>query len=84
MPLEILRTIKTRKALGLSNGGFYERLRRGLIPPPFNLGARARGYPSDEVEAVARAMVAGWTDEAIAALVAEMAAQRHAKAQMAR
>ena len=71
MNLEIVRTTAARKALGLSHGHFYVRLKQGLVPQSVALGKRARGYSSDVLERVARAMVAGWTDEKIATLVSE-------------
>ena len=71
MHLEIVRTTAARKALGLSHGHFYVRLKQGLVPQSVALGKRARGYPSDELERVARAMVAGWPDEKIATPVSE-------------
>jgi len=80
MHLEIVRTTAARKALGLSHGHFYVRLKQGLVPQSVALGKRARGYPSDELERVARAMVAGWMDEKIATLVSEMAKQRQINA----
>lgn len=84
MQMVILRTAEARRALGIAHGTFYQRLRAGLIPPPIALGQRARGYPSDEVESVARAMVAGHDDSRIAALVKEMTTDRAKKAERSR
>lgn len=79
MPFEIFRTAVARKRLGLSHGGFFEHRKKGLITDAIPLGKRARGYPSDEIEAIARARVAGWTDAQVAELVIELVGQRQDK-----
>ena len=42
------------------------------------LGARAVGWPANEVAAINEARIAGWSDAKIRALVAELVAQRTA------
>jgi prophage regulatory protein len=52
------------------------RVSQGLWTKPVSLGARAVGWPSDEVEAINAARIAGNTDGEIRILVAKMEAAR--------
>jgi predicted DNA-binding transcriptional regulator AlpA len=83
MSFEILKAPAARKVLAVSHGRFFELRKRELVPVAVQISARSVGYPSDELLAVARARVAGWTDEQIAQLVKRMAAKRHSIAQEA-
>ncbi|WP_396268238.1 hypothetical protein [Ideonella sp.] len=83
MSFEILKAPAARKVLAVSHGRFFEWRKKQLVPLPVQISARSIGYPSDELLAVARARVAGWSDEQIADLVRRMAAKRGALAQMA-
>ena len=77
MWIEILKAAVARKILSVSHGRFFELRKQGLVPEPVQISPRSVGYPSDELQAVARARVAGWSDQQIADLVVEMAAKRH-------
>lgn len=77
MSTTLLRPPVAFKRLGLSKSVAYERIAKGLLPRPIKLGdARASALPDYEVEAVARAYVAGQSDAQIAALVARLHAAR--------
>ena len=52
------------------------RISQGLWTKPVSLGARAVGWPSDEVEAINAARIAGNTDDEIRVLVKELEAAR--------
>jgi prophage regulatory protein len=61
---------------GLSRSTIYLRVSQGLWTKPVSLGARAVGWPSDEVEAINAARIAGNTDDEIRVLVTKLQANR--------
>lgn len=64
MKRTILRIPAVRSESGLSRSTIYLRVSQGLWTKPVSLGARAVGWPSDEVEAINAARIAGNTDDA--------------------
>lgn len=72
----ILRIPTVKSESGLSRSTIYLRIAQGLWTKPVSLGARAVGWPSDEVEAINAARIAGKTDEEVRALVAKLEAAR--------
>jgi prophage regulatory protein len=72
----ILRIPAVKSQSGLSRSTIYQRIAEGLWTKPVSLGARAVGWPSDEVDAINSARIAGKTDEEIRILVAKMEADR--------
>ena len=72
----ILRMSAVKFESGLSRSTIYLRVSQGLWTKPVSLGARAVGWPSDEVEAINAARIAGNTDDEIRALVTELEAAR--------
>ena len=78
--ITILRLKHVKNRIGLSRSTIYLRIQEGTFPRPVNLGARAVGWPSDEVSAINAARIAGKTDEEIRSLVEKMeAARKNAK-----
>ena len=78
MKRTILRIPAVKSYSGLSRSTIYLRIAQGLWTKPVSLGARAVGWPSDEVEAINAARIAGKTDEEVRALVAKLEAARKA------
>ncbi len=76
----ILRLPAVKSESGLSRSTIYLRISQGLWPKPVNLGARAVGWPSHEVEVLNAARIAGKSDEEIRALVAKLETARKAAA----
>lgn len=76
----ILRLPAVRIQSGLSRSTIYLRISQGLWTKPINLGARAVGWPSSEVEALNAARIAGKTDDEIRQLVIKLQAARKAAA----
>ena len=76
--LTILRRKTVQLRTGYSRSTIYLRITQGLWPKPVRLGARAVGWPANEVAAINEARIAGWSDAKIRALVLEMLAQRTA------
>jgi prophage regulatory protein len=72
----ILRLPAVKSESGLSRSTIYLRISQKLWTKPVSLGARAVGWPSDEVAAINAARIAGKTDEEVRALVASLEAAR--------
>ena len=72
----ILRIPAVKSESGLSRSTIYLRIDQGLWTKPVSLGARAVGWPSDEIEAINSARIAGKTDEEVRVLVAKLEVAR--------
>jgi prophage regulatory protein len=72
----ILRLPAVKCESGLSRSTIYLRISQKLWTKPVSLGARAVGWPSNEVAAINAARIAGKTDEEIRSLVARLEAAR--------
>ena len=76
MKRTILRIPAVKSESGLSRSTIYLRVSQGLWTRPVSLGARAVGWPSDEVEAINEARIAGKTDAEVRALVVKLEVAR--------
>ena len=76
MSQAILRLPSVKAESGLSRSTIYQRIADGLFPKPVSLGARAVGWPSDEVAALNSARIAGKSDADIRLLVQQLEAKR--------
>lgn len=76
MKRTMLRIPAVKLESGLSRSTIYLRIAEGLWTKPVSLGARAVGWPSDEVEAINAARIAGKTDEEVRTLVVKLEAAR--------
>lgn len=76
MATAILRLPSVKARTGLSRSTIYLRITDGVFPPPVNLGGRAVGWPSDEIDALNAAWIAGRTDREIRELVEQLEAAR--------
>ena len=76
MKRTILRLPAVKSESGLSRSTIYLRISERLWTKPVSLGPRAVGWPSDEVEALIAARIAGKTDDEIRVLVANLEAAR--------
>lgn len=56
----------------------YHHMEIGLLPSPVKIGPRAVGWPSDEIEAIIAARIAGHSDDEIKALVSRLEGARRA------
>lgn len=84
---KLRRLLRRPEVLTLTGktGSFLDRdIRNGLFPPAVKLSAdptrRAVGWPSDEVEAVTDAVIAGASADDVRALVTKLMAARSRKA----
>jgi prophage regulatory protein len=78
MKRTILRIPAVKSESGLSRSTIYLLVSQGLWTKPVSLGARAIGWPSDEVDAINAARIAGNTDDEIRILVKKLEAARKA------
>ncbi|MBU0673015.1 MAG: AlpA family phage regulatory protein [Proteobacteria bacterium] len=76
MKRTILRFPAVKFYSGLSRSTLYNRISEGLWTRPVSLGFRAVGWPSDEIEALNAARIAGKTDDEIRSLVVQLVADR--------
>jgi prophage regulatory protein len=68
-PAAILRRKTVESLTGYSRSTIYLRVAQGLFVRPVSLGARAVGWPADEVAALNAARIAGKGDGDIRKLV---------------
>jgi prophage regulatory protein len=59
-----------------STATIYNYINAGLWTKPVRIGQRSVGWPSDEIEAITMARVAGATDEQLRELVTRLHAKR--------
>ena len=76
MTRTILRLPAVLRERGRSRSAHYLDIQEGLFTHPVTIGARAVGWPSDEVAALNAARIAGKTEEQIRALVTALEAAR--------
>lgn len=76
MPQVILRLPTIKAQLGCSRSTIYLRIDQGLWPRQVSLGARAVGWPANEVAALIAARIAGMTNAEIRVLVLQLEAAR--------
>ena len=75
--MSILRMPAVKAETGhRSHATIYNAIRAGLFTKPVQIGERAVGWPSFEVQAINAARIAGKTDPEIRELVARLHAQR--------
>ena len=76
----ILRLPAILRERGRSRSAHYLDIQQGLFTPPVPIGARAVGWPADELAALNAARIAGKSDDDIRELVARLQAARKAAA----
>lgn len=76
MTRTILRLPAVLRERGRSRSAHYLDIQEGLFTHPVSIGARAVGWPSDEVAALNAARIAGKTEEQIRALVVALEVAR--------
>lgn len=74
--MKILRLKAVIEKTGRPKSGIYSDVRNGLLTNPVPIGARAVGWPSDEVDSVIRARIAGKSESEIKALVDSLMKKR--------
>jgi prophage regulatory protein len=72
----ILRIPATKLESGYSRSTIYLRINQGLWTKPISLGARAVGWPANEVTALNAARISGKSDSEIRDLVIKLESAR--------
>jgi prophage regulatory protein len=73
---QILRKPEVLLRVGLKTTAFYTLIKSSRFPKPVRIGPKAVGWPSDEVELVLTAMVAGLPAKQIKELVSQIHSKR--------
>jgi prophage regulatory protein len=76
MSQEIQRLPTVKRRIGLSRSTIYLRVKKGTFPRPISLGARAVGWPEDEISALIAAHISGKSNRDIRQLVSNLEARR--------
>lgn len=76
----LLRLPAVINTTGLSRSGVYAYIASGLLPKPVKIGERSTAWPSDELDSIVRARIAGKSDDEIRQLVEQLHEQRRAAA----
>ena len=76
MTITIHRLPEVLKKRGRSRSAHYQDIQQGLFSPPVAIGARAVGWPDNELETLNAARIAGKTEDEIRALVRNLVAAR--------
>jgi prophage regulatory protein len=65
-PIVFLRLKPVLERTGSSRSGHYAYIADGLMVPPLHIGGgRAAVWPEHEIEAIQRAILAGWSKDRI-------------------
>jgi len=62
--------------LGKGRATLHNDIHDGLMPPPIQLGSRWSAWPSDEIDQIIRARIAGWDKAQLRELVKQLVARR--------
>ncbi len=73
---KINRLAKVQSIIGLSRSTIYAHIAQGLLPKPIQLGARAVGWPEEEIQTILDARIAGKSEQEIKQLVLSLMLKR--------
>ncbi|KTC87022.1 helix-turn-helix transcriptional regulator [Legionella brunensis] len=76
MTNNILRLPAVKISSGLPRSTLYLRISQGLWTKPISLGARAVGWPANEISALNAARIAGKSNDEVRDLVKQLEAAR--------
>lgn len=75
-PRSFYRKPAVRNIFSIANSTIHLHQSRGLITKSVSLGARAVGWPTDEIDAIVTARIAGKSEADIKELVSRLTAAR--------
>lgn len=75
----LLRRPIVEQATGESRSTIYRKIKKGLFTRPIAIGGERVAWPSNEVEAINKARIAGKSEDQIKELVAQLHAARGAE-----
>jgi prophage regulatory protein len=76
--ISILRIKQVMGQTGHTRSTLYLRIQQGALPKPISIGPRAVGWPSDEIDAINAARIAGKSEDEIRQLVVKLESARKA------
>ena len=74
--LKIVRLNAAKAIFAMPKSSFYDRVKRGLIPPSISLGGRSVGWIQSELNEVIKAMAKGKSQDEIKKLVINLQSLR--------
>lgn len=72
----LLRLPHVMRKTGHARSTVYFMVERGLLPKAVKIGERSSAWPSDEIEAINKARIAGKSEDEIRQLVSDLERQR--------
>jgi prophage regulatory protein len=76
---KVIRRPEVLNKTGWSKSTLYNRINDGVFPPSISLGERAVGFVESECDKVVQAMIAGYTEQQLKALVRGIVEKRGMK-----
>ncbi len=76
MPIKFIRGPEIERTLSIKKSCRHNWHKQGLLPILICIGPRASGLPESEVQEIAAARVAGYSDDQIKALVVQIHERR--------
>ena len=76
VPISLQRIHAVCDRTGLGRATVYEHIGLGTMTPPIRIGPKWSAWPSNEIDAILTARVAGWSDDQIRELVKRLVAER--------
>ena len=74
--IEMWREPRTLEVLGQKRSSAWSQVSQGLLTPPVKISERSIAWPSNEIQAINAARIAGKSTDEIRALVAKLVAAR--------
>lgn len=72
----LLRKNEVLASQGFKKSTLHKQINEGVFPPPVSIGPRAVAWPSNEVEQITNARIAGKSPEQLKVLVEDLVAKR--------
>lgn len=76
--MKLLRLPAVIDRVGIKRTSIYKRIKEGKFPAPIKLSENVSVWPSCEVDACTEAIIKGYSDNEIKALVQQLHTQRQA------
>ena len=74
--IHLMRLPRVQETLGMGKATVYDHIKEGLLPPPVNVGPKSSAWPSNEIERVVAARIAGKSDAEVRVIVERMVGER--------
>jgi prophage regulatory protein len=74
--MHLMRLREVCKTFGMGASTVYDHIARGQLPPAVKIGERNGAWPSDEIDLIVAARMAGKTNDEVKELVLRLLAHR--------